>query len=236
MNTTIGRRLTLLIMLLIFILSGCANQKAWVYQAEPRVYHAPILNKSVAVPPLADQRENSNTNAFLMYLIPLMPMGWQNLNAPESIQMHMNSGLWLFKPSEDFAKAIAEELNNASMFKEVFFTHRPSEAELTLRGKILSTKYEGYLFSYGLSVYGPLLWFFCFPATSVSNDLALQLQLVDSKTEEILWEQSYKKEDSHVSIFYYLQSDFMYDMFLKEIMKEAISSIKSKLSNSTQKQ
>lgn len=97
-----------------------------------------------------DQRENSNTNAVLMYLIPLMPMGWQNLNTQETIQMHLNSGLWIFKPSENFAKSIAEELNNSSIFKEAFFTNRESEGELAMRGKILSTKYDVYMFSYGM--------------------------------------------------------------------------------------
>jgi len=92
------------------------------------------------------------------------------------------------------------------------------------------------MFSYGLSIYGPLLWFFFFPADYVSNDLSLQLQLVDLKTQDVLWEQSYKKEDSRISIIYALQPDFMYDKFLKDIMKEAIPSIKSKLSNYLQKQ
>ena len=215
--------------LAILVLSGCASQRAWTYKAEPYVKATPILNKSVSVPPLSDQRENVNNNYVMLYLIPLMPFGWQDLNTPEGVQMHINSGLWLFKPAEDFAKAIAEELNNTSIFKEVFFTHRQSEADLTLKGKIISTKYNGYIFTYGLSVEGPLLWFFCFPSTYASNELALQLQLVDTKTDKILWDQSFSKEDGHVSILYAMQPDFMYDTLLKEIMKEAIPSIKSTL-------
>ena len=72
--------------------------------------------------------------------------------------------------------------------------------------------------------------FSVFPSTYTSNDLSLQLQLMDLKTDEIIWEQSYSREDSHVSIIYALQPDFMYDTLLKDIMKEAIPSIKSKLS------
>jgi hypothetical protein len=52
---------------------------------------------------------------------------------------------------------------------------------------------------------------------------------VDLKTQDVLWEQSYKKEDSHVSFIYSLQPDFPYDTFLKDIMKEAMASIKNKL-------
>lgn len=215
----------------LFLLNGCASQRSWTYKAEPYVKATPILNKSVAIPPFSDQRENENSNFAMMYLIPLMPFGWQDLNTPEGVQMHMNSGLWIFRPNEDFAKAAAEELNNTCMFREVFFTHRPSDAELTLRGKIISTKYDGKMITYGLSVYGPLLWLVCFPATYVENSLALQLELVETKTNEVFWQQTFNKNQSHVSVIYALQPDFMYDELLKEVMKEAIPSLRSKLSS-----
>ncbi|OPY85962.1 MAG: hypothetical protein A4E72_01777 [Syntrophus sp. PtaU1.Bin208] len=110
------RCLLFTVIVALFLLSGCANQRAWTYKADPYVKTTPVVNKSVAVPPFADQRENSNSNYAMLYMIPLMPFGWQDLNTPEGIQMHMNSGLWIFRPNEDFAKAAAEELNNTSMF------------------------------------------------------------------------------------------------------------------------
>ncbi|MEN6622436.1 MAG: hypothetical protein ABFD50_12895 [Smithella sp.] len=214
---------------LCLLFTGCASQRAWTYKAEPFVPATPLLSRSVAVPPLSDQRENTNSNMVGMYAIPLMPMGWQDFNTPEGVQMHINSGLWIFRPNEDFAKAIAEELQNSSMFKEVFFTHRPSDADLTLKGKIISTKYNGKLITYGLSVYGPLLWFIGFPSAYVSNDLSLQLELVDLKTNSVLWQQSFQKDSGSLSFLYVMQPDFMYDNLLKEVMKEAIPSIKDKL-------
>jgi len=221
-------------MLLAFLLiSGCANQRAWTYKADPYIPQTPILNKSVAVPPLSDQRENVNNNMWLIYLIPLMPFGWQDLNTPEGVQMHCNSGLWIFRPNEDFAKAIAEELNNTSMFKEVFFTHRSSDADLTLRGIINSTKYDGKIITYGLSVYGPMLWFIGLPVSYVVNYLDLQLELVETKTMKVIWQQSFQKNQDSLSILYALQPDFMYDTLLKDIMKEAIPSIRNALNNLT---
>lgn len=223
--------LIIISIIISLMLGGCANQRAWTYKAEPYVQAKPILNKSVAVPPLSDQRENANSNLMMIYLIPLMPFGWQELNTPEGVQMHANSGLWIFRPNEDFAKAIAEELNNASIFKEVFFTHRPSDADLTLRGKIISTKYDGKLITYGLSVYGPLLWLFGFPASYVENYLSLQFELVDTKSNTILWQQSFNKDHNSLSILYSLQPDFFYDVLLKATMKEAIPSIRNKLNS-----
>jgi len=218
-------------MLMMLIISGCATQRAWVYKAEPPVSMAPMINKSVAVRPLSDERENINRNAWLMYLIPLMPFGWQDLKTPEGVQMHIRSGLWLFKPTEDFAKAIAEELNNSGIFKEVFFTNRPSEGDLIFKGEIKSTDYDGKMITYCLSVYGPTLWLIGLPASHVENVLALSLQLVDSKTNEVLWQGTYEKREGHTSWIYALQPDFLYDRLLKEVMKEALPSLKNKLAN-----
>ena len=78
-----------------------------------------------------------------------MPYGWQELNTPEGVERHCQSGLWQWRPNEDIAKATA-------------FTNRSSEGELTLEGNIKSTKYDGKIITYGLSVYGPLFWFFGF--------------------------------------------------------------------------
>jgi len=166
-----------------------------------------------------------------MYLIPLMPYGWQDLKTPEGVQMHLNSGLWLFRPAEDFAKAIAEELNNSRIFKEVFFTNRPSEGDLIFKGEIKSMAYDGKMITYCLSVYGPVLWLIGFPATYIQNTLGLALQLVDSKTNEVLWQATYEKKEAHTSWIYALQPDFVYDSLLKEIMKEVLPSLKNKLAD-----
>lgn len=223
--------ITSLIITFLF-LSGCASQRAWTYKAEPYVHADPIIKKSVAVPPLSDLRENINNNMMMLYLVPLMPFGWQDLNTPEGVNMHANSGLWIFRPNEDFAKAIAEELNNTSMFKEVFFTHRPNDADLMFRGKIISTKYGGKMITYGLSVYGPLLWFIGLPTSYIENQLSLELELVEAKTMTVLWKQSFKRDISSLSILYALQPDFMYDSLLKDIMNEAIPSLRNKLRSS----
>ena len=218
-----------LVAILVLILAGCSTQRAWTYKAEPPVSKAPMINKSVAVSPLSDGRENVNRNGLLMYLIPLMPFGWQDLKTPEGVQMHINSGLWQFKPTEDFAKAIAEELNNSGIFKEAFFTNRPSEGDLLFKGEIKSTDYDGKMITYCLSIEGPLLWLIGLPATYIENNLGLSLQLVDSKANEVLWQGTYKKTEGHTSWIYALQPDFLYDRLLKEIMKEVLPSLKNKL-------
>jgi len=219
-------------MWMILTMAGCSIQRAaWTYKAEPPATMAPMINKSVAVSPLSDRRENANRDMVAMYLIPLMPYGWQDLKTPESVEMHISSGLWPFTPTEDFAKAIAEELNNSGIFREVFFTSGPSEGDLFIKGEIKSTDYNGKMITYCMSFEGPILWFVGFPKAYIENILGLSLQLVDSKTNEVLWQETYEKRERRTSWIYGTQPDFLYDRLLKEIMKEALPSLKNKLAN-----
>ena len=162
-------------------------------------------------------------------MIPLFPYGWQTMYTPEGGQEHRTSGFWLFTPTDDFAKAIAIELENSSMFEEVFFTNRPSEADLSLMGTIESTQYTSKMYTYCLSLVGIYLWLFGLPSGSASNELVLDLKLVDNVTEEIIWESRYAKSARSTSWIYALNSDFFYDSMLKEIMTEVTGSLKREL-------
>jgi len=215
-----------LVCICILLATGCASQKIWTYGIEPESISPVIIDKSVAIPPFSDQRLNENNNMFAMYLIPLMPFGWQTYNTPEGAQRHMNSGIWFWKPNEDIAKAAAEELNASHIFKEAFFTFRESDAPLILKGTVKSTKYNGKLFSYGLSVYGPLLWFVGFPSTTINNDLILSFKLVDKIKNVVLWEKEYQEKINRCNWLYYVRSDFEYSALLKTIMADVINDIR----------
>lgn len=206
---------------------GCATQKSWSYRAEPISSSPVLVDKSVSVPPFMDTRVNENQNMVLMYAVPLMPYGWADYKTPEGAQMHMTSGLWMWRPNEDIAKAAAEELNSAHVFKEAFFSHRATDGELVLQGTIKSTGFKGKIFSYGLSVYGPMLWFIGFPATSADNELDVTFTLRDLATDTTLWERSYRREDGNLSWLYMMKSDFLYPDLLKEILMEAVRDIRS---------
>lgn len=206
---------------------GCQTQKAWQYSPEPESPEPIVSSRSVAVPPFVDRRVNENSNLTLLYMIPLMPFGWQHLQTPEGAQVHMTSGLWLWRPDEDMAKAAATELRSAHIFREVFFTNRQSEGDLVLQGTINSSDYRSKLISYGLSVYGPLLWFFGFPACYASNKLDVKLAIKDPGANKVIWTKSYQREVGKISWIYYLRSDFDYPDFLKDILLEATDEIRT---------
>src|SRR5262245_42713754 len=166
--------------LLVVLASGCATERSWVYKAN--AYGAPPATNTqkVVVLPFQDARNNINSNMVLMYLIPLMPFGWADYEVPEGASMHITSALWTnYKPTEDYPKALAEELRSAGLFGESYFDFKEGDADLAVRGTIQNTKYSGKVFSYGLSAYGPLLWFIGLPAATASNQLEIELACDD---------------------------------------------------------
>ena len=78
-----------------------------------------------------------------MWWVPFVPFGWTNLNVPEATSTHVTSLAWSFDPDEDMARAIAEELNNSRLFREVSFSKKATDADFVLRGVVKSTFYRG---------------------------------------------------------------------------------------------
>lgn len=216
-----------LVCLTIAFCSGCASQKTWVYHANTFAIVGSNTERKVAVLPFEDSRANENQNIWGIYLIPIVPYGPQNLNCPEGISQHANSGLWVnYKPTEDFPKALAEDLRNTHMFSDAFFDFRRESGDYAVKGKILSTKYVGRIISYGLSVYGPDLWLIGLPATWTENNLSIELALVDSKTEKVLFSKTYTATPhSGCSWIYCINSDFNYAEMLAELNKQFCTDI-----------
>lgn len=205
---------------------GCSSARTWTYQVAPFTDRPRAIEKSLAVPPLNDLRRPENTNSILFYLLPLMPYGWQDFEQPEGVSHHILSGLWQFKPTEDIAKALAAEIHSYNIFREAFFTFRESEADFVLRGSLTSTNYNGTLYTYGLSVEGPLLWLIGFPAGSVTNQLSVRLELVERNSNRRIWEHDYSfVYDAGVFWLYALPEDFYYDKILKQLMPEILADI-----------
>jgi hypothetical protein len=211
------------ILLVLSVITSCSNTKGWVYKTNSydKNNHSNMNNKTVAVLPFSDKRSNENKNYYMLYALPLSPFGYQNLSSPETVQMHANSGLWInFNPKEDFAKALVEELNASGAFREVFFSTSTRDSEYYISGEIVSTDYNAKLFSYGLSIYGPLLWYFGLPATHVANDLEVKLSLMNSKTRKEVFTKNYRADHyGKTGWIYSLPSDFRYSEMLASIYK-----------------
>lgn len=219
------------VILSVLFLTSCASQKSWVYKPNDYVWKKTTASKKAVVLPFSDQRENMNKNHIFLYMIPLVPWGSADYHIPEGVQVHLNSGLWInYEPKEDFSKALAEELRSTGLFEEAHFDFRKGDADYTIRGKILKTDYEGKLFSYGLSIYGPLLWLIGLPATTTTNELSVKISCTDNKSEEVLFAKTYTADPiSHVSWIYCLHEDFVYSEMLKEVFQEFSNDLRVRL-------
>lgn len=226
------KKYAILLLVALLLTSGCATQKSWVYSANSYGEVSNPINKSVVILPFQDARPNINSNYAAMYLIPVMPFGWQTLNVPEGQQMHIFSGMWTnYKPTEDYPKALAEEINNSKLFKEAYFDFKKGNSGCVVKGRILTTKYSGKMITYGLSVYGPLLWLVGFPAGTVAIELSIELSLVDAQSDNVLFSNTYTSpEYSKVGWLYVMPNEFNYPTMLKDLYKKFIEDVRTRTS------
>lgn len=215
------------IILSSLLITGCQSQKAWVYAPNQFQDKQPLNSKKAIVQPFDDLRENDNSNYIMLYMIPLFPFGWADFKVPEGAAGHIFSTLWVnYKPTEDFPKALASEIQNARVFKETHFDFGRGDADVIVSGKILSTDYSGKIISYGLSVYGALLWYIGLPAGTVSNDLSVELRCIDASSNRQLFAKTYKAPTySRWGWLYSMPNDFNYPDMLKDIYKQFVSDL-----------
>jgi len=137
-------------------------------------------------------------------MIPLMPCGWMTYQRPESSTMFYSIASFEMNAKEDLAKAIADHWQAAGVAKTVFFDYGglKDTADYVLSTRLNQLKYKGYLISYGLSVEGPLLWFFGFPGGHSRVDLDLALDLQD-KAGKSVWQKRISEEWSVTQGLYY---------------------------------
>lgn len=230
-----------LIALAGFILStvGCGTTAKFVYPADGRtvkkVSKSPIYPARVAVVPFEDMRGDKNqSGTYFLYMIPLMPCGWGKYERPDAARMFNTVNEFQFDAGEDLAKAAAYSLSKSGLFQDAFFTYGGDKdrAEYLLKGEMFSTTYKGTLWTYGLSVYGPLLWFFGLPAGTSYNELILSMSLTDLSTGQPVWTKKYNVNDKIVQGLYYKMGHDVkgYSQLMQNIMNDAVMDISHKVS------
>ena len=219
--------------LLAFALMGCSDFKAWSYEADPRVDRVPLLAKRVVVTPLDDLRlyENRNLGVFLACFVPLMPYGTVTINRPELMPVWKARGVRPFKPTDDVAKAIAEELDNSGIFSQVVFSRYPKDEDLVLLGDLMVLKDDRWITLYGLTYFfGDFLWIMGAPMGGTANELTLKLTLVERETEKVLWSQTFSECDREMEWLYSMKLALRHPRLLKMEMRQAVKSLEATLS------
>lgn len=222
----------------ISLLTGCGTTGKFVYPANgsdlTRFKNAPVYNLKIAVPPFDEMRGDKNQfGTMFLYLIPLSPCGYINYDRPDAAGWHNTITEFEFNPSEDLAKAAAYSLRKSGLFNDAFFTYGgdKDKAQLLLLGNIYSTEYTGTQWSYGLSVFGPMLWTIGLPLGTSSNTLILELQVSTTKSGKVLWTKKYDVSKKITQGLYYKMGHDVrgYSYLMQEIMNDAVKEIHSKL-------
>jgi hypothetical protein len=226
--------LTLFPVLVVSVVSvGCEQgPRGWTYTAIQPADRRPMVTKSVAVPPFRDERSSKDPELIsMLLLLPFFPSGTAEVYKPEfqrdlGYRHRMSGDSWKsFKPTEDIAKALAEELRNSHLFNEAFFTFRETEGDLILRGTVSSTRLEVTMYSYGLSLAFPIPWLLGFPAYKITNELSFHLQLEDKTSTKVIWEKGYTAAHEVRWSYYNRVSGFWFDVILKELMPTILSDL-----------
>jgi len=222
------------IVIALFV-SGCASRGAFVYEPGSIVnVNNRKLPLKVAVLPLVDKRQHENSNAVMLYLIPLMPFGPLSYDRPDTANGYTTHASYNFRPTEDLAKAVVEELNHNQIFEEVFFTQREKEPgiDMIMSGEIRDTKYSGKLITYGLSAYGPALWFVGLPSSYVTNSIDFSLQLKRISDGIVVWRHDVKGEwDKTAGLYYNWGTEFDgYPLLVKDGLVEGMKKLTKEIS------
>lgn len=219
----------------LFLNAGCATRAAFTYSPSEKIISeikAPLPLK-VAVLPLEDLRGQDNTDYILLYMLPLAPYGSLYYDRPDGANRFLFHAAYNFRPAEDLAKAVVDEIKQNRFFEEVFYTQREREPDIDLiiRGKIKNTLYRGKLISYGLSVYGPLLWYLGLPAGTTHNDLVLSLEMKRASDNAVVWSHEITGEwGKTVGLYYNWAADFDgYSIILRDGLHKGMEKLSKDL-------
>ena len=222
--------------LCLALVTGCGTTGKFVYPAKMttlfRVGEDRMTDKIVAVLPFDDYRSDDNSSWYLMYLIPFSPFGWGDYERPDAASMFPSILTYDMTPTEDLGKATAVSLRQSRMFKDSFFTMggEKDKADFIWHGQIKEMRYRGKMITYGLSVYGPLLWTIGFPASTSENVLSIEFQL-KNKHGKVLWEYATERSDWIVQWLYYRMGHDCkaFASIYQNVMNDALSDLANKM-------
>lgn len=240
-GTMNAARRTCLVLVLsgLLPLMGCGATAKFVYPAKAsnlvQFSDKPLFPQKVAVVPFEELRDDRNeASTYFLYAVPLMPYGWATYERPDAARMFLTLRSFEFNVPEDLAKAAVTSIRKSGLFNDVFFTFggEKSAAELVFLGQVISTKYEGSIYSYGLSIAGPLLWYLGLPAGSSINHLVVKFTLRETKSNKVLWEYAYTDRQKIVQGLYYRFGHDVrgYAALMERAMNAAVGDMKKSLS------
>lgn len=206
--------------------------------------------KSVAVMPFMDQRgakyfdpsqaglasarPSGDHGSFFLALIPFMPFGYVEKEQPELSEDFVSMERFHFDVQNDLAAAAFASLKSSNLFSEVKRANtaaQAADADYIWRGSVTSTFYRGRIFTYGISVFSPILWVVGIPDGSSTNELGVKFELVDRASGNVVWEYNYLNSD-YLNHWLYARvgkDTSLYPQLMKQAMNGALYDLSKKM-------
>lgn len=181
----------------------------------------------VAVERLSDRRADTNRSYMPWAYVPLAPGGWTHFDRPEAVVPGADTTEYRASPCEDFARSIAAELERERMVDRAEYSgdgHVDAAATHVLRGRLKTCSVHETRWTYGLSIYGNVMWCLGFPMGTSRNGFFVELELIDRKSGRVVWESTIYDADFHLEGFYYgpdwYRFNWMWERRLREKLGE----------------
>jgi len=224
----------------LVLLSGCGTTGKFVYPAKMSSLFKSsgemTSDKVVAILPFDDYRSDENTSGTMwLYALPLSPYGKVEYDRPDAATMFLTIAKYDVTPAEDLGKAAAVSFRHSKMFKDAFFTMggEKDRADFVVSGRLKEMKYTGRMYSYCLSLFGPMLWYVGAPVGDSENIISYELEMKD-KNGKVVWEYSFSRSIDVVQWYYYRMGDDckQFSALFQDSMNEALENLASRMNSS----
>ena len=227
--------IALCVAVLAAALSGCTIPRTWQYPPNPPgklldLKAAKSLPLTVAVQPFRDLRGEKAQEESWRVAIPFYPYAVDSFDRPETVKAVEGVPLIKMNPSQDFARAIADEIRNAGMFSSVSLVDSSGagKADLVLSGTIRSTGWKRTRTTYMLGPVGVILWLLGAPMGENVNTVELDVQLAPAGAPaRSAWQYSMQFKDEHLVGIYYGREESIenYSTAIQETLKPALADL-----------
>ena len=231
---------------LVSLLAGCTNVATFDYTAAPGTItvfqEAGQARKTVAVMPFIDQRGSGVTGpgeigergSLYLGFLPLMPFGYLIKSEPEKTDDFVSLGRFHFDPANDLANAAMVSLKTSNLFAKVTRANNMEQAraDYIWRGKLLNTAYRGNMYSYCITYFlSHVFWLIGVPSGTSWNRLAVQFELLDAQSGQVVWRYDFDREDSITHWLYARvgKDVSMYPLLMKMAMNQAMNDLSAKV-------
>jgi len=230
--------LVLLVFMGAFSVSGCLGSREWTYPPPPDKAFLGIqadepVSGSLVVLPLVDQRGKEIKENYWKVAIPLVPSGATVYDRPEDVKNPEHIDEVQFTPSEDFARALSDEIREAKIFSSVAYAPKSSapSSQYVLQGRLHSTRWERSITTYLFGPLGTVFWMLGLPMGQTDITVEMDLKLTASADpSKVLWsfKMEYKGWDLD-GIYYGLANEVnSYPTALQEALRPAITDLADK--------